>query len=141
VLACRKPAANVPGAGNFDPSAGLPPSTESKAFAIWSGTKARNLEGHGGRYLAWSLLLAATALALTAARRRTLPLGIASGLALLCALYLVELTIATFADALDAPRHFLLFDVFCDTLPHRYRLPDRTLLQKINAPRTKPGRV
>ncbi len=42
-----------PRRGNFDPSAGLPPSTESKAFAIWSGTKARNLEGHGGRYLAW----------------------------------------------------------------------------------------
>jgi hypothetical protein len=105
-----------PDRGNFDPSAGRPPFAQSKSFALWSGFKASVFEYRGGRYFACTLLLLFAAVVLALAQRRVLPPGIPEGVYALSAMLLLELIVCSLADALDAPRHFLLFYALSDVL-------------------------
>jgi hypothetical protein len=105
-----------PERGNFDPSAGQPEFAESKSFGLWSGLKSAIFHEHGGRYLLYGILLAAIATLLAMARRASLPRGIPAGVGALAAMSLLEMAVASFGDALDAARHFVVFSAMSDVL-------------------------
>ncbi|MCU1337439.1 MAG: hypothetical protein JWO19_3020 [Bryobacterales bacterium] len=105
-----------PYVGNFDRLAGFPEITESRSFAVWSGLKARIFGRHGGRYLLYSLSLALLVTAFAVARRGNLPVGMPEAVSVLAAMTLIELLVASFADALDPERHYSLFSALTDLL-------------------------
>jgi hypothetical protein len=105
-----------PYVGNFDRRAGFPEYTRSRTFAAWSGFKARLFGLHGARYLIYSLALALSVTIFAVLRRRTLPAGMPAAVATLAAMTLMELLVASFADALDSERHYSLFSALTDLL-------------------------
>jgi hypothetical protein len=105
-----------PYVGNFDRLAGFPEHTRTRAFAAWSGLKARIFGLHGGRYLLYSLLLALAVTMLAVVRRESLPAGMPAAAGALAAMTLIALLVASFADALDPERHYSLFSALTDLL-------------------------
>jgi hypothetical protein len=101
--------------GNFEPSAGLPPAAQSRAFTIWSGFHEQLLP-HISKWIVFALaswpLLAAWRWFRTqdAARRRRLEL-----LALLPLCCLAALFSAVYGDAFDVIKHMYLFNLLLDT--------------------------
>ena len=105
-----------PALGNFDPAAGLAPYAESRAFAVWSDCKRAIFDRRGSRFFTCFFGLAATVALLLVWQRASLPAGsVAAGL-LLIAMACTELAVASLADAMDVPRHHLLFYAFFDLL-------------------------
>jgi hypothetical protein len=105
-----------PALGNFDPSAGLAPYAESQAFAFWSNLKRGLFERRGSRFLSCFLGLSGAVSWLLFQQRRTLPPGgMTSGL-ILIGMACTELAVASLADAMEIPRHHLLFYAFFDLL-------------------------
>jgi hypothetical protein len=102
--------------GNFERTAGFPEYARSRAFAAWSGLKAALFGLHGGRYLIYSFGLVIAVVANAIARRQTLPAGIPAAICALGAMTLLELLVASFADALDPERHYSLFSALTDLL-------------------------
>lgn len=105
-----------PTLGNFDPSAGLPPYAQSRAFAFWSDAKRALFEHRGSRYLTCFLVLAAAVAALLVSQRRQLPKGAVPAGLILIGMAATELAVSSLADAMDVPRHHLLFYALCDML-------------------------
>jgi hypothetical protein len=95
--------------GNFDRAAGLPPSAESRSFALWSGVKAAAFEGRGGWYLAYTLALAAAFNAALLAKRTQLARGIPLAGFTLTLMMLAGLLIGILGDPVDSVRHAFLF--------------------------------
>ncbi len=95
--------------GNFERNTGRPEYSESSRFAVWSGIKARLLENHGLRLLAYfGLAWAALAGAL-----RFRECSIAPAL-VMAAMGMGALLIAALADAVEVVRHFFLFNAIVD---------------------------
>ena len=105
-----------PRIGNFDRRTGFPAVTQSRTFALWSGLKARIFGEHGVIYLLYALALALSVTVLAIARRGSLPAGIPAAVGALAAMALIELLVASFADALDPERHYSLFSALTDLL-------------------------
>jgi hypothetical protein len=91
-----------PGYGNFDPAEGLPPLTESKAFALWSDLRTDLFANRGARFLAVTGVLLCLFLLRANARWR-LP-AVCLGLSLL-----LEMGVSGLADGMDYSRHFIEF--------------------------------
>jgi hypothetical protein len=102
--------------GNFDRSAGLPPYTESHAFAWWSDWKRMVFEHRGSRFLTCFAGLAVVAGLLLVLERRYLPPGAVLVGGGLVAASCTELVVSSLADAMDVPRHHLVFYATCDLL-------------------------
>lgn len=105
-----------PDLGNFDSRSGMAPWTESQTFARWSQWKRKLFFGHGTRFLLCLGLLVFAVAALLELERNALPRGIVPGVVALIAMAIVELAISSFADAIDVPRHHLLFYELFDLL-------------------------
>lgn len=105
-----------PRIGNFDRRVGFPELAESRTFAVWSSLKAAAFHQHGGRYLLYSLLLAMFVPGFAILRRESLPKAVPAAVVVLAAMMLLELLVASFADALDPERHFSLFSTMTDLL-------------------------
>jgi hypothetical protein len=105
-----------PDLGNFDSRSGMAPWTESQTFAWWSKWKRKLFFDRGTRFLSCFGLLVFAVAALLVAERQALPRGIVPGVVALIAMAIVELAICSFADAIDVPRHHLLFYELCDLL-------------------------
>jgi hypothetical protein len=98
--------------GNFARKAGLPVSTESRAFAWWSSLKRSAFERQGTVYALYFLSLCALLCsALWWRCRRQFPAG-----ACLCLMALMALGITSFGDALEVARHFFLFNALTDMI-------------------------
>lgn len=101
--------------GNFEPSAGLPPAAQSRAFTLWSGFHERVMPAVSKwivlalalwpSIMAWRWIRARDVL-----RRRRLEL-----LALLPVCCLAALFSAVFGDAFDVIKHMYLFNLLLDT--------------------------
>jgi hypothetical protein len=102
--------------GNFDSSAGLPPFAESRSFAFWSDWNRSLFQHRGSRFFDCFLGLAAAASVLLAVQRRRLPAGALLGGFALVGMAFSELAVSSLADALDEPRHHLLFFTLFDML-------------------------
>jgi len=105
-----------PRVGNFDRRTGFPEGAQSRTLAVWSGLKARIFTGHGWLYLLYAVALALAVTGFAIARKGSLPMGIPAAVATLAAMTLIELAVASFADALDPERHFSLFSALTDLL-------------------------
>jgi hypothetical protein len=105
-----------PKVGNFDRRTGFPDVTQSRSFALWSGLKASIFTEHGVRYLLYAIVLALSVTVLAIARRGSLPVGMPAAVGALTAMTLIELLVASFADALDPERHYSLFSALTDLL-------------------------
>jgi hypothetical protein len=90
--------------GNFDRSAGLWDSAESRAFSFWSAGKRAVFEGRGLVYLGYTVVLAAVFLGLLWRRGGFLPAGIALVVAMFG-----SMAISIFGDPLDCVRHSWVF--------------------------------
>ncbi|HVP46043.1 MAG TPA: hypothetical protein VMT32_05645 [Bryobacteraceae bacterium] len=95
--------------GNFDSGSGMAPWTESRTFARWSRWKRNLFSGRGTRFLLCFGLLVLAVIGLLAVQRRDLDQGIVPGVVTLLAMAIVELLIASLGDAIDTPRHCLVF--------------------------------
>jgi hypothetical protein len=102
--------------GNFDVHTGYPRFQESHAFAFWSGVKRRAFDQKGPRFFFTFLGLAAAVAVLLAAQRRTLRRGAVTGGVVLIGMAFTALCVASLADAVDVPRHHLMFYVLFDML-------------------------
>jgi hypothetical protein len=102
--------------GNFDVRSGHRPFDSSTAFAFWSGFKKRALHLRGSLYLVTFVGLAAALSALLMARRRTLPPPAIAGTTALIGMAATALLVASLADAIDIPRHHMLFYFLSDML-------------------------
>ncbi len=109
VRAFSQAGATRPIYGNFDPSEGLPPFARSRAFAEWSGLRARVLARHGVRFL--EVTLAIAALLVVRARGRWRWAAVWFTIALL-----LDAGVSSLADAMEAARHFTLFCELEDTM-------------------------
>jgi hypothetical protein len=105
-----------PPVGNYERLTGFPEFTESQSFALWSDLKARLFSQHGGLYLLYSLLLALCVPLLAVARRAHLPTGLPLAVGTVSVMLLLELLVASFADALDPERQYSLFSMLTDLL-------------------------
>jgi hypothetical protein len=97
--------------GNFDSSTGVAPFTESYRFAAWSSLKRRIFYEHGTLYLIYFVVLAAVCVV---SLRRRPPLG--QAVWLLVSMALLEMLVASLADAIDWIRHFYLYTALLDLL-------------------------
>ena len=95
-----------PYAGNYDRRTGFPEYAQTHSFTLWSGLKNRVFGEHGGLYLLYAIALALVVPFLAMERRAGLPLGIPTAVIALTAVMLTALLVASFADALDAERHY-----------------------------------
>jgi peptidoglycan/LPS O-acetylase OafA/YrhL len=102
--------------GNFDVHTGYPRFQASRAFAYWSDLKRRTFDQRGPRYFFTFLALAAAVAMLLATQRRSLQQGAVAGGVALIGMAFTALCVASLADALDVPRHHLLFYVLFDML-------------------------
>jgi len=100
--------------GNFDRSAGLPASSESQALAFWSNAKRTFFNGRGIRYLNCFVLMAVLICAIAAARRRTLPEVLVAGVYAIAGMGLIEMLVASLADAVDVTRHYFIAATILD---------------------------
>jgi hypothetical protein len=105
-----------PALGNFDPSAGLAPYAESQAFDGWSNLKRVLFDRRGSRYFTCFVTLCGlVALGLFRQQRRLPDGAVAAGL-ILIGMACTELAVSSLADAMEVPRHHLLFYTFFDLL-------------------------
>jgi hypothetical protein len=101
--------------GNFEPSSGLPPATQSRAFTLWSGFHERVLP-YANQWIvfalaAWPLLIVwRWVRERDLVRRRRLEL-----LALLPICCVAALFSAVYGDAFDVIKHMYLFNLLLDT--------------------------
>ena len=102
--------------GNFDVRTGYPRFHASRAFAFWSDLKRWAFNERGSRYLFTFIGLAAVVGTLLAAQRRSLHTGAMAGGVVLIGMAFTTLFVASLADAVDVPRHHLLFYVMSDML-------------------------
>jgi hypothetical protein len=102
--------------GNFATSAGYPPGTESRAFALWSGAKNTWFFHHGGRVVAAFLAIPALFGVLLYGTRQETPPGVPIAGFVLIGMALTELLISALGDPLDAPRHLLLSFALLDMM-------------------------
>jgi hypothetical protein len=100
--------------GNFDRSAGLPGSSESQAFTLWSNAKRMLFDGRGVRYLNCFLAMTLLTCAIATARRRTLPSVLMAGIYALAGMGMTEMLIASLADAVDVTRHYFIAAAILD---------------------------
>jgi len=105
-----------PELGNFDSAAGAKPWQESRAFSLWSSAKRAWFHHRGARFLLCFGLLAAAVGGMLAISRHTLPRGATAGGAALLGMAITEMLVASLADAIDIPRHHMLFYAQCDLL-------------------------
>jgi hypothetical protein len=105
-----------PRLGNFDRRTGFPDVTISHTFAVWSDFKAFLFTEHGVRYLIYGLSLSLFVTTIAFVRRESLPAGVPIAVAALVAMTLLEMSVASLADALDPERHFSLFGALTDLL-------------------------
>jgi hypothetical protein len=102
--------------GNFDISAGYPPLTESRAFALWSNVKRHFFFQHGPVFLFTFLAFAALfGLLLGLDRKRLPPAAWLGGLCLSGAAFM-ELGTTTLCDSMDITRHSTIFFVLFDMI-------------------------
>jgi len=102
--------------GNFDLSTGLPPSTETRAFAEWSDIKSHFFKGRGSVFLFTFLTLATLLCALLAIERHRLPAGtVAAGLGLIAAA-ITEMCVSMLCDSMDITRHAMIFFALFDMI-------------------------
>jgi heme A synthase len=105
-----------PALGNFDRSAGIAPYAESQAFAGWSNLKRTLFDRRGSRFFNCFVAVAAVVALLLLWQRRSLPAGgVAAGL-ILIGMAATELAVSSLADAMEIPRHHLLFYALFDIL-------------------------
>ena len=100
-----------PPMGNFDRSSGLPPYTERHAFAVWSDIKARWFDQHGGRYLAWCILIGVLFCTMAT---RLLPAACLPGAYALTGMAVTALLEASLADAAEVARHHMMASALMD---------------------------
>ena len=105
-----------PAMGNFDAGAGLPPGSESQAFAVWSGWKQHLFYARGNRFLFSFLGLAALIALLLGWQRETLSRAAVSGAVALMGMALSCTLIASLGDTFDMPRHHLVFYALFDVM-------------------------
>ena len=105
-----------PQVGNFDRSAVLPPYAESQACAGWSNLKRALFDHRGSRYITYFLATCGAIVLMLIWRRRSLPVGGLQGGLILVGTACTELAVASLADAMDVPRHHLLFYALFDML-------------------------
>jgi len=103
-----------PPMGNFDRSSGLPRFSESHAFTVWSDAKNALLHQHGGRFIAWNVLMAAVFSGTAVLRRRLLPpVAVPAALAL-AAMAVTAWLEASLGDAAEIARHHLIASALVD---------------------------
>jgi hypothetical protein len=95
--------------GNFSRDTGLPATTTSRAFALWSDFKQELFRNRPGRYL---LLLLVPSLLLVALLHGPWR----DGVYLLAVMAFSELVIGALADVLETTRHLFLFNAMLDLL-------------------------
>jgi len=105
-----------PNLGNFDVHTGYPRFWASRAFSFWSDLKKWAFNMRGSRYFFTFLGLATVVGALLAAQRRSLGPGAVAGGVALIGMAFTAMCVASLADAVDVPRHHLLFYVLSDML-------------------------
>jgi hypothetical protein len=105
-----------PAMGNFDVSAGLVPYAESKAFAGWSNLKRDLFDRRGSRFFTCFLAACVAVVAMLICQRRSIPAGGVEAGLLLAGMACTELAVSSLADAMDVPRHHLLFYALFDVL-------------------------
>jgi hypothetical protein len=105
-----------PNLGNFDVHTGYPRFQVSRAFSFWSDLKKSAFNTRGSRYFFTFLGLAAVVGMLLAAQRRSLGGGAVAGGVALIGMAFTAMGVASLADAVDVPRHHLLFYVLSDML-------------------------
>ena len=105
-----------PNLGNFDVHTGYPRFRVSRAFSFWSDLKKLAFDMRGSRYFFTFLGLAAVVGTLLAAQRRSLGTGAVAGGVALIGMAFTAMCVASLADAVDVPRHHLLFYVLSDML-------------------------
>lgn len=105
-----------PAMGNFDRSVGAPPFAESQAFSFWSDVKKRAFYEKGSRYLLYFVSLALLICVLLISRRRTMADGLVASGCALAVMALVEMLVASLADAVETTRHFFLFNAALDLI-------------------------
>jgi hypothetical protein len=102
--------------GNFDVHTGYPRFHASRTFAFWSDLKKLAFAQRGPRYFFTFLALTAAVGVLLAAQRRSLLPGAVAGAVALIGMAFTALFVASLADAVDIPRHHLLFYALFDML-------------------------
>jgi hypothetical protein len=105
-----------PNLGNFDVHTGYPRFHASRAFSFWSDLKRWAFDMRGSRYFFTFLGLATVVGTLLAVQRRSLVRGAAAGGVALIGMAFTAMCVASLADAVDVPRHHLLFYVLSDML-------------------------
>jgi hypothetical protein len=103
-----------PPMGNFDRSAGLPASSETQTFALWSSAKRAIFYHRGTCYLSCFVLMAVLICGIATAGRKVLPGVIRAGIYVLAAMGLSEMVIASLADAVDVTRHYFIAATILD---------------------------
>jgi hypothetical protein len=103
-----------PKMGNFDRGSGLPPFTQSYAFAGWSLLKQKLFYGHGSLYLFWQLFLSGSLCVLAVVRRRALPDVLTAGAFVLTAMSITAMMIASLGDAVEVTRHHFISSALLD---------------------------
>ncbi len=121
--------------GNFEPSAGLPPAAQSRAFTVWSGFHEHVLPPMNK----WVVIALAAWPAWMVwrwiRRRDNLPRHRLELLALLPICCLAALFSAVFGDAFDVIKHMYLFNLLLDTcLLYGLSMARTRLLGRIQAP-------
>jgi hypothetical protein len=94
----------------------MPPLAESRSFALWSDVKRGLFELRGPRFLFCFLGLSAAVAVLLFLHRRRLERGEFWGGYILIGMAATELAISSLADAVEIPRHHLLFYAQFDLL-------------------------
>jgi hypothetical protein len=102
--------------GNFDAHAGYGRFQASQAFALWSDLKKRAFDQKGPRYFFTFLALVAALGAMLGLEWRTLPAGAGLSIVALMGMAVTALLVASLADAVDIPRHHLLFYFLSDVM-------------------------
>jgi hypothetical protein len=105
-----------PNLGNFDMHTGYPRFRTSRAFSFWSDLKKLGFDMRGSRYFFTFLGLAIVVGTLLATQRRSLGPGAVAGGVALIGMAFTAMCVASLADAVDVPRHHLLFYVLSDML-------------------------
>jgi hypothetical protein len=103
-----------PGLGNFDRSSGFAPFSESHAFTVWSDAKSALLHQHGGRFIAWNIVITALLCGAAILRRGALPPVAVPAAFALGAMTVTEWLEASLADAVEIARHHVIASALVD---------------------------